>query len=85
MSRKTEDLIKDARLIIKFHNLGFNSDLALEVYQLHQEAMKTTGYDKDWHTEDEWDSYISKLPKELRAVMIELDDCADVHNTTRYV
>jgi hypothetical protein len=84
MDDTTKKLIYDAQLIINLHHDGVGENVMMEGYDIRQRAMVMAGYTSLTHTEDTWDSYIPKLPKEIRATMIELDDSLSCHDTTRY-
>ena len=80
-----EYLLDEAQLIIDSHHDGVGQSVTLTAEALRQKAMNIAGFEGTKHTEDQWDEWIGKLPVEIRATMIELDDCLDCHDTVRYM
>jgi len=75
----TQQLLRDARLIIDSHHEGFGESLVLDAASIRQRALATVGIGGMQHTEDEWDANIGKLPLEIRSTMIAMDDAMDMH------
>lgn len=85
MNESTQKLLYEAQLIIDNHHQGVGELITENAYNLRQQAMEMAGYEDERHDEDAWDEWIPKLPDSIRGTMIELDDCLDCHNTTRFM
>ena len=79
MDETIKQLLYDANLIISNHHDGFGSSMSKDLYDLHQRAMWISGWNGYKHDEELWESYIPKLPVEIRSTMIALDDALDMH------
>ncbi len=79
MEESTKQIIKDAQLIIDNHHQGFGESMVLDAYSIRQRALWMAGFTGMRHDEDTWDEHISKLPEEIRGVMIDMDDAMEMH------
>lgn len=81
-----QQLIHDARAIIANHHEGMGDPVVEESCSIKRKVLQHyLGIKEGEASEDKWEEYLSALPGDVRAVMIDLDDCMDCHNTTRYV
>ena len=82
-----QDIIESAQAIIDNHLEMSDECLCDQISRVKQEALTFAGYPLSRITEATWIEFIEEdqLKMNYHRILVELDDCLDFHNKTRFI